>query len=129
MRVNVAPLGYNSGMPVPTSVVAAIVNSVINAVASLPPATQETSLIAMARSFPQDSKLGELAPPIQRELMISGNTYYASPGMQLRGPNNLIVMPSTFQSAQPVRFQLDAMGNVHRIWILSAAEVAAAKSQ
>jgi hypothetical protein len=116
-------------MPVPSAIYAAIVNSVISAVADLPPSSPEAAMIALSRAFPADSKLGELTPPVQRELQINGSTLFASPGLQLRGPNNLILMPGAIQGAVPIRYQLDLMGNVHRIWILTAAEVAAANSQ
>ena len=114
-------------MPVPSAIVAAIVNSVANAVGDLPPqpTAQESAVIALARSFPPDAKKGELLPPIQRELQINGATMIAAPGLQVRGKNNLIVMPNTLQGAQPIRYQLDQTGNVLRIWILTAAEQAA----
>ncbi len=114
-------------MPVPSAIVAAIVNSVVSAVGDLPPpqSPQQSAVIALARSFPPDAKKGELTPPVQRELQINGVTMIAAPGLQVRGQNNLIVMPNTLQGAQPIRYQLDPMGNVWRIWILSAAEQAA----
>ena len=121
-------------MPIPAAIAAAIVNSVMNAVTQMPSAppqanSQQTAVIALARSFPEESKAGELLPPIQRELQISGKTLFAAPGLQIRGPSNLIVMPNTVQTAQKIRYQLDPTGNVFRIWILSAAELAAANSQ
>ncbi len=117
-------------MPIPASIAAAIVSSVVNAVSELPPAGQQLELYsAVMRTFPSETKKGDLYPPIQQTLQISGKSLTAAPGLQIRNQQNLIVMPGTLQQAVPVRYQLDTMGNVYRIWILSAAEVAAANSQ
>lgn len=112
-------------MPTP-AIVSAIVSSVIGAVADSPSEPpQPAPFAAMLRSFPAESRKGELVPPAQGELEISGNRMAAAPGLQIRNQQNLIVMPSTLQETVPVRYQLDPMGKVWRIWILSAAEQAA----
>ena len=127
--VNVCFVGYNISMPVPAAV-AAIISSVINTVSELPPAQQQLELYAaVSRTFPAEAKKGELTPPVQQQLQISGQTLPASQGLQIRNTQNLIVMPDTLQQTTPVRYQLDAMGNVFRIWILSAAEQAAPDPQ
>lgn len=112
-------------MPAP-AVVSAIVSSIINAVADLPSDQQQApAYAAMARQFPADSRKGQLSPPVDQYVAIGGNRLPAAPGLQIRDPQNLIVMPSTLQGSVPVRYQLDPMGNVWRVWILSAAEMAA----
>jgi len=120
-------LGYNVRMAIPVNLVTAIVNSVITAIVDAPPTTTTTAPIysAMARTFPANTKKGELTLPIQQQVVISGVTLNAAPAMQVRNEQNLIVMPFTLQGILPVRYQLDQMGNVWRIWILSAAEQAA----
>jgi hypothetical protein len=113
-------------MSVTASIVSAIVSSVINAIAEAPPAAPPPPAWGvMARNFPVETKKGELYPPIQQQVSISGKTLYTAPGLQVRNEQNLIVMPGTVQKSLPVRYQLDPMGNVWRIWILSAAEQAA----
>mgnify|MGYP001276811079 CR=1 FL=1 len=114
-------------MPVSAAaaVVSAIVNSVANAVSDLPPAQPVPVYVSMARSFPLDARKGELTPPLLPTLQINGNTLPPAPGLQVRNQQNLIVMPASIQETVPVRYQLDPLGNVWRIWILSAAEVAA----
>ncbi len=119
-------MGYNEAMPVAAAIASAIVNSVINSIADAPPSAPPVPVyMAMMRNFPLESKKGELHPPIQQELDISGQKMLKAPGLQIRNEKNLIVMPATLQGPQPVRYQLDPMGNVWRIWILSAAEQAA----
>ena len=83
----------------------------------------------MARSFPPDAKKGALTPPLQQPVIIDGVAVRTAPGLQVRNEQNLIVMPNTLQSVVPIRYQLDPMGNVWRIWILSAAEQAAPDPQ
>ena len=117
-------------MPLPAAIAAAVVNTVINAVGDLPPAEQQLEIYsAVTRTFPVETKTGELVPPVQDTLQISGKTLTASPGLQIRNQQNLIVIPASVQQTSLVRYQLDGMGNVYRIWLLSAAEQAAANSQ
>ena len=118
-------LGYNRGMSVTASIVSAIVNSVVTAISDAPPATPVPVYSAMARAFPADSRKGILTPPLQQPVIIDGVAVRTAPGLQVRNEQNLIVMPNTLQSAVPIRYQLDPMGNIWRIWILSAAEQAA----
>ena len=117
-------------MPVPAAIAAAVVNAVINTVSELPPAEQQLEIYsAVSRTFPVEAKKGELVPPVQETLQISGQTLTAAPGLQIRNQQNLIVMPASLQQAVFVRYQLDTMGNVYRVWLLSAAEQAASDSQ
>jgi hypothetical protein len=80
---------------------------------------------AALRSFPADAKKGELLPPLTQSAVISGQIFNVSPGLQIRNQQNLIIMPNTQNEIVPIRYQLDLMGNVWRVWILSAAEQAA----
>ena len=119
-------------MPAINPFVAAIVDSVITAIveeSTMPTPVQVPVYSAMARNFPANAAKGELTPPIQQAVLISGKTYNASPGLQIRNDRNLITMPGSLQQTVPVRYQLDQMGNVWRIWILSANEVAAPDPQ
>ena len=79
----------------------------------------------MARSFPADSKRGELTPPIGQSVLISGKSFNTAPGLQVRDQQNFIVMPNTLREVVPIRYQMDQMGYVWRIWIFSAADLAA----
>jgi hypothetical protein len=90
--------------------------------APLPPPVPVYS--AMARTFPANAVKGVLIPPIGQSVVISGRSFNVSPALQVRNDRNLIVMPGMLQQTLPVRFQLDQMGNVWRIWILSANESA-----
>ena len=113
-------------MPAINPFVTAIVESVLTAIidqSSVPAPVPVYS--AMVRSFPANATKGLLTPPIQQSVLINGQAFHASPGLQVRNDQNLIMMPGMLQQTAPVRYQLDQMGNVWRIWILSANELAA----
>ena len=113
-------------MPAINPLVSAIVESVITAIIDHSTAPTPVPVYsAMVRTFPAETKKGELTPPVQQSVLISGQTYSASPGLQIRNDQNLIMMPGMLQQTVPVRYQFDQMGNVWRIWILSANELAA----
>ena len=117
-------------MPALSPLVSAIINSVVSAIIDAPPTVPTVPVYsAMARAFPMDAKKGELTPPIEQSVLISGQAYNAAPGLQVRNEQNMIMMPIMLQQTVPVRYQMDLMGNVWRIWILSAAENAAPDPQ
>ena len=122
-------LGYNLSMSVTAAIVSAIVQSVGSAIVEPPSAPPAPVYSAMARSFPPDAKKGQLSPPLQQPVIIDGVAVRTAPGLQVRNEQNLIVMPGMLQNEVPIRYQLDLMGNVWRIWILSAAEQAAPDPQ
>ena len=60
-------------------------------------------------------------------VVISKQTLYLSPSSQIRDKSNMIVMPSMLDEKGSVRYQIDTMGNVHRIWFLTSEEAELAK--
>ena len=43
-------------------------------------------------------------------------------GGQIRGVDNLIILPNVANYIGMVRYQLDIAGNLHRVWILTQEE-------
>lgn len=121
-------------MPLP-AIASAILSSVINAIgdaATTPPTTpttQSPTYTSMARAFPANTVKGELLAPIEGTVQISGKSLQAAPGLQVRNEQNMIVMPASLQGTLPVRYQLDPLGSVWRIWVLTSAELAASDTQ
>lgn len=76
----------------------------------------------LMRSFPVDSKLGELKAFAYPEVKIDKQKLHLGAGSQIRDENNLIILPATMSKKGPVRYQMDTMGNVHRIWLLTPDE-------
>jgi hypothetical protein len=106
-----------------TTIVSSIISSIISAAIDAPPAQPPApAYSSMARPFPADSLKGELLAPIENEIEISGKRFSRAPALQIRNEQNLIVMPASLQGTLPVRYQLDQMGSVWRVWILSSAE-------
>ena len=83
----------------------------------------------MVRPFPAGAQRGEMQPPLQGEVVISGRTLYLSPGAQIRNADNRIVMPSAVQESASVCYLTDASGAVFRVWMLTPEEAAAPESQ
>jgi len=50
-------------------------------------------------------------------------------GGQIRDTDNLIIMPGRLNKTGYIRYQIDSMGLVYRIWFLTPEEVALAKEQ
>jgi hypothetical protein len=89
------------------------------------------SYAQLVRNFPLDSKFGKLKsysyPQFkidkEKEIMIMGV------GGQIRDTDNLIIMPGMLNKTGYIRYQVDSMGLVYRIWFLTPEEVALAKEE
>lgn len=87
-----------------------------------------TSLLATTvwaqglRSFPADARRAQLEPAETGRVLLDGRAYALSPGAQIRDTANRIVMPVALVGPVLARFQLDAQGYVHRIWVLTEDE-------
>ncbi len=109
--------------PLAAAIASSLVGSVIGS--ALTPAP-EPSPAALVRTMPQETRVGRMSPPVQSQMQwqvtIDGRVYPLSPGVQFRNEMNMIVTPAMIQQPAKVRYLVDAMGAVHRVWILSAAE-------
>lgn len=83
----------------------------------------------LQRNFPPDSKLGKLTAVSFPQFTINGQQMIMAVGGQIRGVDNLIILPSVANYIGTVRYQLDTMGNLHRVWILTPDEVKAAEHE
>ncbi|MDP1557800.1 MAG: hypothetical protein Q8L82_02630 [Nitrosomonas sp.] len=81
----------------------------------------------LLRSFPIDSKLGKLTTFAYPEVVIDGQALHLGAGGQIRDKNNFIILPAMLNEKGSVRYQMDPMGNVHRIWFLTPEEADLAK--
>jgi hypothetical protein len=107
--------------PLVTAIVSSIVNSIGEGIMNPAP---ETPTMGIVRALPEESQTGEMQPPWEGQVQIDGKTYVLSPGAQIRNELNMIILPAMVQAPVRVRYQTDVHGAVHRVWILSAAEVA-----
>jgi hypothetical protein len=80
---------------------------------------------AQMRTIPGDAKHGKVRHLEEMTLEIDGNPQRLSPGAQIRDANNMVVLPAALSERADAKYLLDASGQVHRVWILSAREIAA----
>jgi hypothetical protein len=117
-------------MPI-SSLIPAIISSIVESVADQPApppaaaAQQQGPAVGIVRTLPAESRHGTLSSAAIGSIVIDGKTLPLSPGAQIRNQANLIVMPTMVQQAVPVRYLVDPLGYVTRIWILTPAELAA----
>lgn len=83
----------------------------------------------LIRNFPLESKLGKLKSHDFPELKIDGETMYMGAGGQIRDINNRLVLPNMLNQTGYIRYQMDNMGFVHRVWFLSNEEFQLAKEE
>lgn len=83
----------------------------------------------LQRNFPPDSKLGNLTAVSFPQFTINDQQMIMAAGGQIRGVDNLIILPSASNYIGIVRYQLDIMGHLHRVWILTPDEVKAAEHE
>ena len=89
----------------------------------------DSAYAQLLRNFPPDSKLGELTAINYPTVEISGQTLRLAPGGQIRGKNNLIVMPTAVTESGAIRYQMEFTGFVRRIWLLTPEEVVQAQQE
>jgi len=81
------------------------------------------------RKFPDNSQLGNLTAVSFPVFVINNQQMQMGPGGQIRGVDNLIILPNAANYAGLIRYQLDIMGNLHRVWILTPEEAKEAENQ
>jgi len=81
------------------------------------------------RKFPPNSQLGNLTAVAFPHFTINEQQMTMGAGGQIRGIDNMIILPSTANYTGLIRYQLDTMGNLHRVWILTPDEVKEAESE
>ena len=79
---------------------------------------------AQLRSSPADAKPATLRHLQDMIVELNGKPARLSPGAQIRDLHNRLVLPAALANSTVVRYQLDAVGMVHRVWILTREEVA-----
>jgi hypothetical protein len=83
---------------------------------------------AQLRTIPAGAKAGQIRHVQDMIVSINNVQQRLSPGAQIRDPDNRLVVPSALPAGAQVRYQVDARGQVHRVWILTPAEAAKAKA-
>ncbi len=119
--------GYNAVMPfdpISAAIINAIIGSAVQQIASLPPSSASVPNIGVPRTLPQGVQQGTLSVSSPTTGEIDGKAVTLSPGVQIRDPFNMMVLPGMIRQPVLVRYQTDIAGYVNRVWILSVQEAA-----
>ena len=81
--------------------------------------------VAQVRQIPDDAKRGNIVHVQGNMVNIDSRPMRLSAGAQIRNRNNLIIVPMSLPPGALVKYTLDRMGQIHRIWLLTPEEAAA----
>jgi hypothetical protein len=81
--------------------------------------------VAQVRQIPDDAKRGNIVHVQGNMVKIDGQPMRLSAGAQIRGRNNLIIVPMSLPPGALVKYTLDRMDQIHRVWLLTPEEAAA----
>ncbi|MCX8146542.1 MAG: hypothetical protein N3C59_09440 [Azovibrio sp.] len=114
-----------------SSIASAIVSSIVTAIVESPAPSVPPVPAVIERNIPEAAAVGKLAgpPDMMGNVTIDGQVFMTAPGLQVRDDMNLLMFPTLIGNDVQVRYQLDPMGAVWRIWLMSPAEVAALQSR
>ena len=80
---------------------------------------------AQLRTIPKEAVLGQIRHLESMLIELDGTkVVQLSAGAQIRDPDNRLVLPTSITQRTVVRYLVDGAGDVHRVWILSAHEIA-----
>jgi hypothetical protein len=85
-------------------------------------AVAQTSVL---RTLPEDAKRGTLSHIRDNLVSLDGRQTKLAPGAQIRGANNLILVPTALPKDSLVKYQLNGSGELFRAWVLTTDETAA----
>jgi len=77
-----------------------------------------------ARTLPEEARRAYMSHVRENLVSLDGAQTKLAPGGQIRGQNNLLVLPTAVPKDSLVKYQLDASGQLYRAWILTPEEAA-----
>jgi len=84
-----------------------------------------SAAMAQVRQIPDIAKRGSIVHVQGAIVEIDGQQMRLSVGAQIRSQNNLIVVPMSLPPGALVKYTLDGIGQIHRVWVLTPEEAAA----
>jgi hypothetical protein len=80
---------------------------------------------AQLRTIPKEAVLGQIRHLESMWIQLDGTkVVQLSAGAQIRDTDNRLVLPTSLSERTVVRYLVDGAGDMHRVWILSAEEIA-----
>ena len=80
---------------------------------------------APLRTIPADAKRGEMTYLPDMTVRVDGEKLQLAPGIQIRDPMNMVIVPAALPDKTIVKYRLDNFGMVRHVWILTPEEAAA----
>jgi len=80
--------------------------------------------LAQLRTNPADAKRATLTHVRETDVTLDGKPARLFAGAQIRDQSNRIMLPTMLPPESKVKYTPDAMGNLHRVWILTEQELA-----
>lgn len=81
-----------------------------------------TAPVERLRTIPEDARKGVMWPPRGRIARINDKKMMLAPGVTIRDMNNRMVLPGTIRRPKKIRYTLDHLGQVKKIWISPTGE-------
>lgn len=81
--------------------------------------------MAQLRQIPDSARRGHIVHIQDTIVEIDGQRMRLSAGAQIRSRDNLFIVPMSLPPGALVKYTLDAMGQIHRVWVLTPEETAA----
>jgi len=81
--------------------------------------------LAQLRQIPDSAKRGSIVHIRESSVEVDGQQMRLSAGAQIRSRDNLFIVPMSLPPGALVKYTLDAMGQIHRVWVLTDEEAAA----
>jgi hypothetical protein len=111
--------------PITSAIVSSIIGAAIDQISNAQaPSSAPMVMVGVPRMLPEGTAKGQLAVSSPTSASINGQPMMMAPGVQIRDPFNMMVLPGMIQQPVPVRYQTDITGAINRVWILSAQEAA-----
>lgn len=118
---------YNIGMPIDpitATIVGTVVGNMMREAATAPGPGSPVPIEGVPRTLPENTIKGVLRVVSPTDAVLDGKPVLLAPGVQIRDPFNLVVLPGQIRELVPVRYQMDMSGAISKVWILSQREAA-----
>ena len=77
---------------------------------------------AQVRTIPKEAPRGEIRHLQGMYVELNGKPVQLSPGAQIRDTDNRLMLPTSLVEKLDVRYLLDGVGLLHRVWVLTPLE-------
>jgi hypothetical protein len=81
--------------------------------------------VAQLRQIPDSANRGIIVHIRETIVEVDGQQMRLSAGAQIRGRDNLFIVPMSLPRGSLVKYTVDGTGQIHRVWVLTPEEAAA----